>query len=405
MKLITFVGILTYEVTTYHWKGFDQTTKFFSSAAASFINPDEVVICATKTVRDETKNYNLVNLLQELGEKGFNARVLDIPDGKEESELWQIFEILANEVQDGEEIAFDITNSFRSLPFLVFLIIAYLKSAKSVNVKTVLYGMFERNTPAPMPVFDLSPFISLLDWITATDQFTRTGDGRWLAEMIRTPANKNAAKLLNEISSAAALCQVFSLMEKTPELLNLLQDIKPQPQPFNIINQKVQTAFSPFSVTDAKNKPADVLRAELKMIDWYHDSHQYFQMVTLGREWIIDAVINHYADFAINLDTDALQLKNRKFYEDALSGLLKVGGPKDDFGKFTEDDLNPLGKQIFTSEYHQILTDCVKLFDMRNRLDHAQHQSSYWDVKTILEKVAIFHQKIHELARLWQIAE
>jgi len=59
--------------------------------------------------------------------------MVDIPDGKDEDELWKIFSIIVDEVQPGDEILFDITHGFRSLPFIAFLTVAYLKEVKGAK--------------------------------------------------------------------------------------------------------------------------------------------------------------------------------------------------------------------------------------------------------------------------------
>jgi CRISPR-associated Csx2 family protein len=70
---------------------------------------------------------------------------VDIPDGKSEEELWEIFEAISKAVQEGDEIVFDITHGFRSLPMIAMLTIAYLKQVKGVKVQHVVYGVYERD--------------------------------------------------------------------------------------------------------------------------------------------------------------------------------------------------------------------------------------------------------------------
>jgi CRISPR-associated DxTHG motif protein len=109
---------------------------------------------------------------------------VDIPDGKSEEELWEIFEAISKAVQEGDEIVFDITHGFRSLPMIALLTIAYLKQVKGVKVQHVVYGVYERDNPMA-PILDLTPFADLLDWLAAAKMFTATGDSSELGRLIQ----------------------------------------------------------------------------------------------------------------------------------------------------------------------------------------------------------------------------
>lgn len=49
-------------------------------------------------------------------------RPVDIVDGKDEDEMWKIFNALFNELRDGDELYFDLTHSFRYIPMLVLVL-------------------------------------------------------------------------------------------------------------------------------------------------------------------------------------------------------------------------------------------------------------------------------------------
>jgi CRISPR-associated DxTHG motif protein len=45
---------------------------------------------------------------------------VDIPEGRSEQELWEIFDRVASAVDEGDTILLDITHAFRSIPMIVF---------------------------------------------------------------------------------------------------------------------------------------------------------------------------------------------------------------------------------------------------------------------------------------------
>jgi len=78
-------------------------------------------------------------------EMGLNAAVkrYDIPVGNSEAEIWQIFQIVYESLGEGDEIIFDITHSFRSIPMLFMVLIGYARLLKNISVSGIYYGAFE----------------------------------------------------------------------------------------------------------------------------------------------------------------------------------------------------------------------------------------------------------------------
>lgn len=110
----------------------------------------------------------------------FAVEGISIPDGNDEDEIWQIFDIVFEKLQDGDELYFDITHGFRYLPMLVLVLGNYAKFLKNIKVKSITYGNFEsRNTkvtPNVAPIIDITSFSALQDWTIAASDFLNHGD-------------------------------------------------------------------------------------------------------------------------------------------------------------------------------------------------------------------------------------
>jgi len=91
-------------------------------------------------------------------------RPISIPDGKDEAEIWGIFETLTQNVNEGDSIVFDITHAFRSIPFLAMIAVSYLRAAKGIELNAIVYGAYDARIDDKSPVFNLTPFVTLLDW-------------------------------------------------------------------------------------------------------------------------------------------------------------------------------------------------------------------------------------------------
>ncbi|MBK7995030.1 MAG: CRISPR-associated DxTHG motif protein, partial [Blastocatellia bacterium] len=145
MKLITFlVGTGNYQETNYFWekdasKKLEYKTKFFSEAVISWLKPEKILIVLTETVQKHNNWTELKNLLETKFE-GQSIEPINIPNGSSENELWDIFSNLTESINQNDEVAFDITHSFRSLPVLSLLAISYLRVAKNIKIKYLLYG-------------------------------------------------------------------------------------------------------------------------------------------------------------------------------------------------------------------------------------------------------------------------
>src|SRR5262249_18100468 len=162
-------------------------------------------------------------------------------EGKNEEEVWHLFDYLIDAVEPGEEIVLDVTHSYRSLPILVVIAGAYLRVVKEVRVERILYGAYEaRDDTNHAPVFDLSPSLSLLEWTAATDLFQRTGNAEPLAALLRDTQDelyrsgatapdlpkrlKSAAGALASLSEAMRLVRVHESMQLAGGLLERLAE-------------------------------------------------------------------------------------------------------------------------------------------------------------------------------------
>ncbi len=124
------------------------------------------------------------------------------------------FDKVIEQINEGETVIFDITHGLRSIPFLAFLFAAFLKTAKQVTIEAIYYGALElgdRDKGIPAPVIDLSEYVAMLDWITATDQFGTHGNATIWQLLDRGAMLKKlpawAAEQLRIVSPGSFLCQ------------------------------------------------------------------------------------------------------------------------------------------------------------------------------------------------------
>lgn len=289
MKVLSFLGTGNYTETHYVKHDDDSRTHrtaLFPEAIAALYEPSEIIVFATPKVR-ESKQETLAELRESLGDR---LRIECIPDGNSEAELWQIFEVCANVVEKNDEIILDITHAFRSIPLLIFVVAIYLRAVKQINLRHIIYGAFEaRDTKTERtPIFDLTPFVKLLDWTNAQTLFQQTGDAREIAKldlpnMIVNPLTKlSEALLTNRPLEAQGVISSFVNMN-----MDHPAALARQPAPFRILADGLKESYREMGLRDPKQNPKQSLKAQFEQIRWYLNNQHYLHVITLMREWMV----------------------------------------------------------------------------------------------------------------------
>jgi len=94
---------------------------------------------------------------------------------------------LAKSLENGDKIYFDISHSFRSLPFYELLTVNLAKNIlqRNVTIEMVSYGMHEvsDDLDGNTPIVDMTQLIELMEWTRAVDEYNRVGKFDLLLEL------------------------------------------------------------------------------------------------------------------------------------------------------------------------------------------------------------------------------
>lgn len=409
-KIITFLGIYPKE-TKYQHQGTDYRGEVFAEAMHQFLDFDEMLVFVT-----EAALQSAYPVLQNLNDERIHP--VEIPIGETTDEMWQIFTKLTDSVDNGDTVIFDITHGLRSLPFLVFLVAAFLKSAKDVTIEAIYYGAFELNkdaqgNPRPAPVIDLSNFVDLLDWLNASDQFIRTGNATYLAEQIRqakpnyaqqqekpmareqSRQMSQAANALTEVSRALRLILPDQAMSASETLQTTLGSaasaLNEYAQPFSVLAQQVIDAYSPIALNAPRNQANSVasMNRERLLIQWYLDRNQLVQAIAIAREWLVSWGV---------LQADCHDLYNREYRQEVESAFGRANDQRRKQSGSFDDYTFTSGKRLreFAS-LKSALTLYEQLGDLRNTLLHAGKRPSTEPAETLEKKVKNLCQQLQQL--------
>ena len=414
MKAITFLGAAEAHETTYIMPdGCEHTAPFFGAALARF-NPDaDMKVFVTKKARK--MHWEPFQCLVE--DYVDTLEAVEIPDGANEDELWSLFQTVVDAVNEREEVIFDITHGFRPLPFLSLLAVAYLRQVKQIDLRAILYGSYEARDqsvePNRTPVVDLSGFVSLFDWMTAADRFTRFGDASDLAEHLRAakpgwqdqqadPAKRDqavrlsgAATSLNSVSMALRLIRPGEAMDASfrlkTHLLDAFQSIQANARPFVPLVRSITDEYAPLAMSESQQKADKVgqLACEREMVDWLKKHKQYVQAATIAREWIVSWVMAQ-----VEMD-EMLDESNRREVENILGEALQQR--KGRHGAFSDTRFSNRKNLRSVSQIGKALDIYSNLGDARNDLLHAGKRRNPGMAKEMEKKVKNLCDRLSEL--------
>ncbi|MBR8832958.1 MAG: TIGR02221 family CRISPR-associated protein [Stigonema ocellatum SAG 48.90 = DSM 106950] len=345
-KIITFLGDRGALQTTYSYKDNLYTGGVFAEALRQFCEYDIMLVCVTEKAKENTWS-----VLEQLNDS--RIKPIDIPTGRQTDEMWQTFRVITECVDEGDSVVFDITHGLRSLPFLVFLFATYLKAAKNVTIEAIYYGALELGNSkngVPAPVIDLSEFVEMLDWLTATNTFVEIGDGQALANLLHRaiPSSvelqndpstrpirnqlKNAAEAIETISLALSVTRPIEAMKSATRLQETLTQSAPsfeqRAKPFALLAERVVKEYGQFALENPTDQTvfAKNIKLQLQMIEWYIQRDKVVQAVTLAREWLISVLVLQFGLEQFMFDNK----KGREYVEKSLNNAVEKRKPNPD---------------------------------------------------------------------------
>lgn len=267
------------------------TTNLFPEAVSQLYKPEKIVVFVTPQV--EEGDY-LVHLQEKLEGKLETVKLPNLLDrGNSEEDLWQIFDTYQKSVDEKDKIILDITHGFRSLPMLAFPVVAYLRQVKQVTLEHILYAPYDARSEDQgknTPIFDLTPFVNLLNWMNAVNVFQRTGDARPIADL---NIHNDISNALTRLSESLLTNRTIEAQEAAFEFNGLhIDDLATQQDqgsqaPFRMLIEQLKENYQGMAVTDPRNSSEQSIRKQYDQIKWYVDNQHYFQAITLIREWLV----------------------------------------------------------------------------------------------------------------------
>lgn len=266
-----------YETARYRWDDREVVeTSLIQDAFAKWFPDAEFLILATEKAEQERE--------RDL-ERIPNKQVVRIKEGRNPVEFWEIYNALTDNLKPGSEVILDVTHGFRSLGMLAFLAIVFLQAAKRVKLLYLLYGAQEaKGADGTTPIFDLSPFVTMLDWASATNRFLETGYPQKLADLAEIHSENLAAyQHLKAFSRHIQLHDPIGAGKEAQKAVEALNRVSQGPM--GVLNQLLIDRLSPLAFTEQDDEEKQLI-AMWFQIEWYLQHQHYEKAVGFANEWI-----------------------------------------------------------------------------------------------------------------------
>ncbi len=333
-----------------------------------------------------------------------------IPDGKNEKEIWDIFIQVFDSIQQQDEVIFDITHGFRSIPMLAIVVLNYAKIMKQATLKGIYYGALEAlGSPAEVremplekrivPVLDLTSFDQLMEWSVATDRFIEAGDAAQISKIAQNSANLilsqtngsdlqqrsivRLAKDLDQFTKALSACRG---QEISPVVKNLKQSLENCTKltfdislniPLKTIISKIEGQISQF--------PGHFIKDGIQAARWCLEHNLIQQSYTILQETLIT-----YFVYKIGENPEDFKNKNRDLANQA-ANILEKNTPYENWKKEAKE--HPAVIEKYT-HFYQTQPELVEIYHnltgYRNDINHAGYNGNPMSAKKFNSKISKF---------------
>ncbi len=264
-------------------------------------------------VTEETEKIGLQHRLQDLRARiGLAAQIEehDIEAGFSEGEIWDIFDTVYAKLQPDDQIYFDVTHAFRSIPLFSIVLFNYSKFMIDTRLMSIMYGAFEKLGPAykvkelPVdervaPVIDLTNIARLQEYNQTASSLKDFGKAKQLKEAIAANQEsasdqtiRNLAESISELDEYIATIDLKELkggkfIRKFRSSYKNVKKKKKLVKPIsNILDELYKETEDFVEESSYRNIEA--------AINWTIKHDMLMQAYPLAEEYIILRVADHY---------------------------------------------------------------------------------------------------------------
>lgn len=422
---ISFLGTNNYLECCYQYNGVvSQPVRFVQEALIAHICKDWsekdriLIFCTSKetTGEDGAKEINWVDngqqrincdseqigLQHRLADLKANMDLkpsieeIDICAGFSEDEIWEIFNTVYNQLQPADQIYFDVTHAFRSIPLFSVVLFNYARFMIGTHLESIVYGAFEklgsafkvREIPPEdrvAPVIDLINVARLQEYNQIASGLKNFGKIKQIGSAVNTEVSSESDKAISDLGSSIA---------ELDEYINTinLQKIKSGNYIIKFRNN-YKYVKRKYKIVDPISKILDELYNETAdfvsgssfqnieaAINWTIKHDMLMQAFPLVEEYII----LHVADMLKDMKPSSLPPKKYRIFISSLLGMPDLDfNSKNWKGDLAEypDTADDISEDFLIQE---LRPEYDKIREARNSLAHGNGSKSYEELKQLI---------------------
>ena len=292
-------------------------------------------------ITEESEKIGLQHRLQDLQACiGLKPQIEehDIEAGFSEEEIWDIFDTVYDKLKPSDQIYFDVTHAFRSIPLFSIVLFNYSKFMMDTRLISIMYGAFEKLGPAykvkelPIeqrvaPVIDLTNIARLQEYNQIASSLKDFGKVKLLKDAIAADQESASDQTIRNLADSISELDEYIATIDLKELKNG-QFIRKFRSYYKNVKKKKKLVKPISNILDELNKETEDFVEESSYrnieaaINWTIKHDMLMQAYPLAAEYIILRV----SDMFIGLKPKPLSFKQFRMFVSSILGM-----PEDDF--------------------------------------------------------------------------
>ncbi len=382
-------------------------------------------ICLMMTPESKAKHRDL--LVEELLSIGCTKTQLiedaSITTNQNSEQQWEWFDSLQKLIHDDDEVIFDFTHGFRSVPIIFSTAISFLQKVKRFTLLNAHYGYMIDKQAATGEIIDMAKFYRINEWADGVARLVDMADASKLAQLADEGQDDGFAalndqqltKALRDLTDLIKNIDVNNVGKKADEALTLIAAKQQQCSGADAqLLKMVYDKFVDLAIQSSGRYDYDYFRLQLVLTKLLLKHGLYMQAFTVMRECIASIgmlSVYHYSENYKNknlFNSDG-RTKLRRRFGDVFVNLCQFEKSKwiyesDKKETLSSEQLNDFNT-VLKPFYEKLERDGIakqlqnftkSMIDYRNGFDHA------WTAKAeaysdIAEKGQGFFKQLSEV--------
>lgn len=351
----------------------------------------------------ENKEIENIGLKELLDERNLPASYIgiEVKEGFTESDIWDIFNVIYNQLEKEDQIYFDVTHAFRSIPMFSTVLFNYSRFMKNTEVIGIYYGAFEKLGPTyeakqmPLqdriaPIIDMTNIARLQQYTDMASSLSTFGRVKRISQILKDEKSEDI--YFSQLSEAIEgfdddiICNRMTEIHNANKIRQIKNSLK------SLRRHKVSSPI--YNVVDFLTKELNEFVEEPSnknveaAINWTIKYKMLPQAYTMGQEYIVSLLYDHFE--GQNPFHSKKKQENKKKFRMFLSAVCSISDKDIESGSFKgdlEEHIDLTKTLLDTDIIRDIRAPYAMLGTLRNSVNHAKGDITYKELSNEFYKL------------------